>query len=376
MKKIGIITFHNSYNCGSMLESYAIQTIINRACGNAEIIDFSNDGQRDVYSVFFKNSSAKNIIKNLILLSHKKKIEFNNMKYEQFKDKNFILSDKYTDNTQLNDNNYSVVVAGSDQIWNITISDGDDAYFLPWVKRAKKVAYAPSFGAKKIVENTTVVEKYKNMINQFDALSIREENGRKWIKELCNKDVDVLLDPTLLLDKKDYEKIEDKSINPKEKYIFFYAPSFDRKICKYVKRISEKYDLKVITWSTKSYYLKFIKSFGFVLPEYEDPSVYLSLIKNAELVITTSYHGTIFSTIYKKKFIVVKNGGMYGNDDRVRTLLEQINMEDRLLSYEFKPEEDYLRPVNYENYDEKIKVLKLKSIKYIRENICLDKGEI
>lgn len=300
MKKIGIITFHNSYNCGSMLESYAIQTIINRACGNAEIIDFSNDGQRDVYSVFFKNSSAKNIIKNLILLSHKKKIEFNNMKYEQFKDKNFILSDKYTDNTQLNDNNYSVVVAGSDQIWNITISDGDDAYFLPWVKRAKKVAYAPSFGAKNIVENTTVVEKYKNMINQFDALSIREENGRKWIKELCNKDVDVLLDPTLLLDKKDYEKIEDKSINPKEKYIFFYAPSFDRKICKYVKRISEKYDLKVITWSTKSYYLKFIKSFGFVLPEYEDPSVYLSLIKNAELVITTSYHGTIFSTIYKK----------------------------------------------------------------------------
>lgn len=193
------------------------------------------------------------------------------------------------------------------------------------------------------------------MINQFDALSIREENGRKWIKELCNKDVDVLLDPTLLLDKKDYEKIEDKSINPKEKYIFFYAPSFDRKICKYVKRISEKYDLKVITWSTKSYYLKFIKSFGFVLPEYEDPSVYLSLIKNAELVITTSYHGTIFSTIYKKKFIVVKNGGMYGNDDRVRTLLEQINMEDRLLSYEFKPEEDYLRPVNQENYDEKIK---------------------
>lgn len=138
MKKIGIITFHNSYNCGSMLESYAIQTIYNRACGNAEIIDFSNDGQRDVYSVFFKNSSAKNIIKNLILLSHKKKIEFNNMKYEQFKDKNFILSDKYTDNTQLNDNNYSVVVAGSDQIWNITISDGDDAYFLPWVKRAKK----------------------------------------------------------------------------------------------------------------------------------------------------------------------------------------------------------------------------------------------
>lgn len=372
-KKIGIITFHNSYNCGSMLESYAILTVINNIIGNAEIINFSNDGQRNLYSVLFKNNSVKNIIKNILLLPHKKKIEMNNKKYEEFKLKNFILSREYSNNTELNDNDYKIVIAGSDQIWNITIEDGDDAYFLPWVKNAKKIAYAPSFGARNIMDYSTNPKKYREMINSFDFLSIREKNGSKWIKELCNKNVEVLLDPTLLLEKNDYEKLEYKEFEQKEKYIFFYSPSFDRKICKYVKQIANKYNLKVITWSAKSYYLKMIKTFGFVLADFENPSMYLSLIKNAELVMTTSYHGTIFSTIYRKKFIVIKNGGMYDNDDRVKTLLEQIHMENRLIPFEFDQNYNYLEEIDYSNYDKFLPELKKKSINYLKKSLMGDK---
>lgn len=369
MKKIGIMTFHNSYNCGSMLESYAIQTIVNKFSDNAEIINFSNVGQQKLYSVFFKNNSLKNILKNILILPHKNKIRINNLKYEEFKNQKFILSKPYSNIDDLKDDDYETVIAGSDQIWNITIVDGDDAYFLPWVKNARKVAYAPSFGAKNIMENTDDIEKYKNMINDFDALSIREKNGSKWIRALCDREVEVLLDPTLLLEKKDYEKLEYKDLNTKDKYIFFYSPSFDRKICKYVKQIADKYNLKVITWSAKSYYIKMIKSFGFELPDFENPSMYLSLIKNAELILTTSYHGTIFSTIYRKKFIVIKNGGMYGTDDRVRTLLEQIQMEDRLIPYKFEPNYNYLEDVDYSNYDKHLPKLKEKSIKYLKNNI-------
>lgn len=369
-KKIGIITFHNSYNCGSMLESYAIQIILKKLGAKVEIINFSNIGQRELYNVFFKNNSLKNVIKNIILLPHKNKLKINNLRYEEFKNKNFVLSKEYSTMDELSDKEYFAVIAGSDQIWNITISDHDDAYFLPWVKSAKKIAYAPSFGAKNIIEYTDNIDKYRDMINCFDALSIRENNGKKWLKDLCNKDVDVLLDPTLLLEKTDYEKIENIEIKPKYKYLFFYSPGFDKKICAFVKKISKKYNLKVITWSTKHYYLKNVKSYGFILPKYEDPSVYLSLIKNAELVITTSYHGTIFSTIYRKKFIVVKNGGMYGKDDRVRTLLEQLNMEDRLLAYDFDEEYNYLGEINYDNYDKYLSLLKKKSINYIENNIC------
>lgn len=369
MNKIGIITFHNSYNCGSMLESYAIQRAINKKGFESIIINYSNEGQKEIYSTFFKNNSLKNIIKNILIFPYKNRIDKNNERYEIFKNTNFNLTKPYSKKKELSDEDYTTVVAGSDQIWNITIEDGDDAYFLPWVKKARKVAYAPSFGSKNILKYTKEIDKYKSMINDFDALSIRENNGKKWIKDLCKKDVDVLIDPTLLLEKNEYEKIMDHSFINKEKYIFFYSPSFDRNICKYVKKIADKYKLKVITWSTKSYYIKHIKSFGFELTKYEDPSMYLSLIKNAELVITTSFHGTIFSTIFKKKFITVKNGSMYGDDDRVITLLNQLKLNDRLLPYDFDPNYNYLKEINYSFYDKELIKLKKKANDYLDKNL-------
>lgn len=371
MKKVGIITFHNSYNCGSMLESFAIEKILEKQGLDAKIIDFQSLEQKELYNIKFKNNSIRNIVKNIIIIPARKKLKNNNARYEAFKNKNFKLTKTYTKMEELNDKDFDVVVAGSDQVWNITIEDGNDAYFLPWVKNAKKVAYAPSFGAKNIMEHTSDTEKYKNFINDFDAISIRENNGQKWIKDLCDIDVPVLVDPTLLLEAEDYDLIKDDIITPKnEDYIFLYCPGFDREICKFVKKISEKYNLKVITWSTKSYYTKNIKSFGFELVECEDPAIYLSLIKNAKLVMTTSYHGTIFSTIYKKNFITIKNGGMYGSDDRVRTLLDQLDMNETLIPFEFDDNFDYLRDVNYKGYDEKMKKLKEKALTYINENIC------
>lgn len=368
MNKVGIITFHNSYNCGSMLESYAMQTIVEKRGAKPFMINFSNYGQQNLYSVFPKSKSIKEIIKNCLSIPAMKRIKNNNECYEKFKNENFNLTKRYVKMDEIEDK-FDVVVAGSDQIWNITIEDGDDAYFLPWVKKAKKVAYAPSFGSKNILKYSKNPQKYKKMIDDFDSVSIRENNGKKWIKELCNKDVDVLLDPTLLLTANDYENIIDKNFNVDGEYIFFYCPSFDKNICKFVKQISKKYNLKVITWSTKSYFYKLIERFGFELVPYESPNLYLNLMKNARLVITTSYHGTIFSTIYKKDFITVKNGGMYGDDDRVITLLKQLNMMEQLIPFDYDDEFDYLKKVDYSNYEKNIKNIKEKSINYIDKNI-------
>ena len=368
MKKVGIITFHNSYNCGSMLESYAIYKYLSNRKINTEIINFSGKGQKELYSIFSKNKDLKSIVKNILLLGHSNQIKFNNSKYIEFKNKNYKLSQEYTTGDIIKDE-YDIVVAGSDQIWNVTIKDYDDNYFLNWANNARKVAYAPSFGAKRLEKYVDDIEKYKKFLMNFDALSIRENNGQKWIKELINKDVPVLIDPTLLLEKKDYELIEDDNCKIKEKYIFFYSPSFNVDICKFVKKVADKYNLKVITWSTKSYYIKRIQRFGFELPKYESPSVYLSMIKNAELIFTTSFHGTIFSTIYRKKFFTIKNGEMYGDDDRVITLLNNIHYLDRLIPYKYDINKDYMKPINYDDYDKNIKSLQEKAKTYIYENI-------
>lgn len=370
--KVGIITFHNSYNCGSMMETFAIQRICQKMGHSVQIIDFSSEGQKELYSPFFRWNSIRNCIKNLLILPGLHCVRRNNLKYEEFKNKYFELSVKYSSDSILTDSNYDAVIAGSDQIWNITIKDYSPAYFLNWVRNAKKIAYAPSFGAKKISENTDNVEQFIDWLNDFDYLSIRENNGKLWLKEMLGKDVPILLDPTLLIDQEDYNSIEDSSLQPKCRYIFFYSPSFNPEICRLVQKVAQKYGLKVLTWSTKAYHYKLIKRFGFSLPEYESPSIYLNLIKNADLIFTTSYHGTIFSTIYRKNFFTIKNGDMFGNDDRVTTLLGQLSLEDRLIDYNFSDDFDYMEKPCYSRYEKNIVPLKLKSIDYLKKALSND----
>lgn len=369
MKKIGIITFHNSYNCGSMLETYAIHKLTEKLEFDSFVINFSSRGQQLLYSVFEKNKTLKSVVKNILIFPFYRQIKHNNDMYEKFKNDNFKLTEFTSNMKELDDDGFDFVIAGSDQIWNITIKDFDDAYFLPWVKTAKKIAYAPSFGSKNIMKYSNNPKKYISFLKAFDRLSIRENNGKKWIKEMTGIDVPVVLDPTLLLEKQDYEKVIDSSCTPKVPYIFFYSPGFDYDICRYVKQIAKQYHLKVITWSTKVYHIKLINFFGFDLPKYESPAVYLDLIKNAELVITTSFHGTIFSTIYQKRFITVKNGGMYGDDDRVITLLSQLGIMEQLIPPVFDDTFDYLKEVDYTEYHKNLKKLKKESLDYLKESL-------
>lgn len=369
MKKVGIITFHNSYNCGSMLESFAIHHYLLKRGVDNEIINFSNKAQQRLYGIYERNHSWKDIIKNIILFPHRRRLKYNNECYQTFQQKNFKMTKKTSDSSELKDKDYSVVVAGSDQIWNVTIIDFDDAYFLPWVENAKKVAYAPSFGARNILKYAKDSQKYKKYLDDFDALSIRENNGKKWLKDLTGKEVEVLIDPTLLLEAKDYDLILDRKYEIPGQYIFFYCPSFNKDICKFVKQVADFYHLPVITWSSKKYYIHHIKRFGFTIPKYESPAVYLTLIKHASLVFTTSFHGTIFSSIYKKKFFTLRNGDMLKEDDRVLTLLTSLDLTDRLIDYQFHPNFNYLQEVNYKNYDKKLKELQKKAKHYITETI-------
>lgn len=368
--KVGIITFHHSYNCGSMLQTFALQSMIKKLGFKCEIINFSNEGQKKVYSVLPEGKDLKNRIKRFILNSHKDQIETNFKSYENFIDKYFTLSkDEYTSMDSLTDDKYDFVIAGSDQVWNITIDDGDDAYFLPWVKKAKKIAYAPSFGARCIQNYANDVKKYKEYLNDFDYISIREENGKKWIKDLIGKNVPVLLDPTLLLDSEEYDEISLKNMNLPEKYIFYYSPGYLADINKLTKKISKKYNLPVIAFNAKTFYTKKMDLSSFKLPEIENPSSYLYLIKHASLVITTSFHGTIFSTIYNKKFWTIKNGEMAGNDDRVKTLMDKLELNDRMISMNFDKNFDYMKPINYNNYCELLKPLQEEAINYLIKSL-------
>lgn len=370
-KKVGIITFHASHNCGSMLQAYALQCFLEKQGYDARMIDFSSYGQQELYRLYNKNKSLKFVIRNLIFFFNRKRLKNTRARYDNFKKQYFNLTDFFVaDMNELSENtfdDYYAVVAGADQIWNTTINDYDDAYFLPFVKNAKRIAYAPSFGAKNPLEHAKDIDKIKGFLNDFNSLSIRENNGQKWIEKMIGKKVPVVLDPTLIIEKNDYDKITSTALNLPHKYIFYYSPSYSLKINKLVRKISKKYKLPVIAFNGKAFYLRGMNFSGFKLPDFEDPTAYLQLMKNSEMVITTSFHGSIFASIYHKKFWVVKNGGMFGEDDRVLTLMTQMNLCDRIISMDFDNNFDYMQPIDYKAYEENLEKSKAFSQNYLIE---------
>lgn len=368
-KKIGILTFHASHNCGSFLQSYAMQNIIKKRYGyNVEIINFSAKGQQELYSVFSKKKTIKSIVKNALFFTIRKQLKQIFNSYENFINKNLILSkQKYSTMEELKviDGMYDIYVCGSDQIWNVTCPDYDDSYFLPFLSPScTKVAYAPSFGAMRLEEHVDDIEKYKNYLASFNELSIREINGKKWLEELTNREVELVLDPTLLLDLQDYQKLE-QEVNINGEYIFYYSPRYYKEADKIVEKISKKYKYPVIMWNAKEWVLRGMIFKGFKLPENQNPGIYLSLIKNAKIVFTNSFHGAIFSSLYRKNFWVLKVGGMCGNDDRVFTLLKKINLLDRFLELDKFEEYDILKMPDYSKWDNEIEDIRKSSLEYL-----------
>lgn len=366
-KRVGILTFHHSYNCGSMMQAYALQTIVSRMGYRPSIINFSNEGQRRLYGTFFPVDSPKNVVKNAILLPRKARIERNNGAYERFMADHFELDGPVvSDPCMLTSDGFDAVIAGSDQVWNVTIDDGDDAYFLPWVRGARRVAYAPSFGAKNPREHSDNPQRYADYLTAFDAVSIRERNGQRWIRELAGLDVPVVLDPTLLLDACDYSALEQSVPGLPERYIFYYSPGYSTDINWLVERVSKKYGLPVVAFNAKHFYLNGMNlSSKFLLPSVESPATYLSLIKNASVVFTTSFHGTIFSTVYRKPFWTVKNGGMFGDDDRVLTLAATLGIEDRLCPIAFDDGIDYLSEPDWALFEDSLSAEREKSMAWL-----------
>ena len=364
-KKIGIMTFHASYNCGSMLQAYALQTYLHKHGYQPEIVDFSSEGQQQLYAVYNQERSLKGLVKNSVIFLHRNRIVRNNARYEAFKSEKFHLSQENTSRMDQLTTDCAAVIAGADQIWNITIADYDDAYFLPWVSTAKRIAYAPSFGARNPVEYAENIEKYKQYLLTFDSLSIREKNGCKWIEDMIGKKVPVVLDPTLLLEREDYAPITASELKLPEKYIFYYAPGYSKQINQLVKKISRKYRLPVIAFNSKSFYLRRLLLYGFRLPQAEDPTTYLQLMKNAAMVITTSFHGTIFGAMFERPVWTIMNGNMLGTDDRVKTLLTDCNLEDRLIQAEFSEELDYLKKPDYPTLWKRLSELRQASEEYL-----------
>ncbi len=330
-KKVGILTFSYSSNGGSVMQAMALQKTISSLDGfEASIINYTKNhyGKPIIgENVFYKPISAwtpKKIIRwTTGIISHPFKMrkfeKFFNKYYNNFAKRSYSREELVS----LNDV-YDKFVVGSDQVWNFGSSQVDDTYFLDFVTdNSKKISYAASFGQKNVPQEKR--ENVGKLISDFASISVREPNGVNIVSELTSRKATWVLDPSLLLSKEEYHKL---STPPKKKgYVYLYLKQDSKRLEEFAKKLAQAYGLKVIkvlnSWLCG-------KTGQPRLPV--GPHEWLGYIENADFVVTNSFHGICFSTIFEKEFYVdFLEKTPTATNSRLEGMLQQFNLSNRCI---------------------------------------------
>lgn len=375
MKKIAIMTWWNHANYGTALQVTAMSKVIEKLGYEVKVINYIPHGkvvtQECLKSVFKYIIERIKIIFNIMYVNHERNKLFNlflnkNLKFTRYCETSsdlFFLSSEFDG-----------IVCGSDQIWSP--SNFNSKYFLDFVEDNKKIAYAPSIGCS-YISDENIANEMSGLIGKFKHLSIRETKGAEIIKKLCNKVANVVLDPTLLLNKEEWlELLElNKSNNYKDDYIFCYFLGDNKKYWDCVKKISKKMNLsiKIVPMHKKDI------SFGDSV-EKCDPRDFIDLINNAKFICTDSFHGIAFAINFNKEFIAFKrfsDNSEKSQNSRIYNILNLFGLEDRLLEdVKFIP--NLTSKINYKFINDILDSEREKSKQFLSDalnDVCNEKSK-
>ncbi len=356
--KIGIITYHRAKNLGAMLQSYALQKTLEKYKGKCEIIDYRNEKMEESYKVkkIWECKSLKEKIKNILFM--KKNKAFEEVRKEFNEKVQTISTKKYNKNNIKEANNdYDLFVTGSDQVWNVKLNYDDENYFLNFAEdNNKKNSYAASFGTNKINEEQK--EKICNQLKTFNKISVREEEGKNVVRELTGRNSELVLDPTLLLNKYEWENMINNERIEKEKYIFVYVIAYTPTLLEFARKLGKERNCKVICFHTSYQKYRGMKNLTKVSPQ-----DFLNYIKNAEAVVTSSFHGMCFSINLQKEFYYELDENKVNNNSRLKTLATTLNLEDRRIING----KCINNRINYSEVTKKLEAERKKSIQFIEE---------
>lgn len=328
MKRVALLTIFQVPNYGSVLQTYATQRVLEKMGCQCDVINYRYPNHWHYAQGLPKRSLKAKMAGWLgVKPAHRKA-----NKLKKFIKEKLHLTREYADFADLRREDwlkkYDLVAVGSDQVWNTRFNKGDAAFVLSFLPdEMRRISIASSFASSKI-EDQYRPHFYRNL-SKFDALSVREENGRKIISELfsAKKEAEVLLDPTLLLGKEEWLELVPREMahpNKGRRYILLYGLyySFDPRpyIFQLVKYYKEKLDCDVIVLDGEP---RSCDKCSFEYINAMDSSVedYLNLFKHADLVITSSFHGTAFALNFERPFIsIISEGG----DDRMMSLLAMV----------------------------------------------------
>lgn len=307
MSKAGIITLFGEYNFGNRLQNYAVQEVLKRKGLEVETIKY------------MKKANEIPVINNEKDERRLKKFKKFNEQIK-FADKILYMDEEIPERLA---EDYDYIVLGSDQIWNYSFSSfACDKIMGGFIPKGKKFSFSASFGVDFLPQyGSKLYKDCQRNLKELKAISVREDAGKKIVEELTGReDVEVLIDPTMMLEKEQWESVMKKPENLKTNQ--FIVKSFLGNVSKQVEeelnRFAKEHNCEIIDISNKD-------------SEFYDmgPAEFLYLEKNALLVATDSFHACVFSILFSTPFVIFERedivASMYS---RIETLVKKFGLRD------------------------------------------------
>lgn len=357
--KIGIITFHDASNYGACLQAQATIAAFNIYVKDVEIINYTNKYRKGIYDPKQKIISSLRAfkLKDIILYTFGYYgIVSRNQNFRYYREKHLRISKNIIRNSkELNSFaiNYTTIVAGSDQIWNLKNNGADLNYLLKFSSnKHKTISLSSSMTSTSIPSN--ISKEFFALLKRIKHLSVRESETKFLIEEKLKIKVEETLDPVLLFDRDYWDQFISKKIKIKN-YDLVYVNNT---------RFFPKSRKQII--SIGSFHFKHIFSPSVRILNNHGPSEFIYLIKNANFVHTSSFHGVIMCLIYNKPFNVYLSGDK-GRDSRIKNLLDKFD----LLNTAIWPNQKNVtgKNIDFSIFNSKIITLRNKTFNFIKNSI-------
>lgn len=359
--KIGIITQPLSRNYGGILQNYALQQTLIKLGHTPYTFDLDILFTWKDWTIRTLKSIVKLIIGRPYTFSQTPyAIETQEKILRSFVDKNIQLIEPRVKRLTVDPilkNNLDAIIVGSDQVWRPIYNYDIKDMYLYFAKdlNIKRIAYAASFGTDEWEYTEEQTQICENLAQRFDAISVREQSGVELCKKYFNIGVDFVIDPTLLLTAKEYNKLLMGIPESKSRYLFAYVLDKTEEKIKYVKTVAKDMGMDIV-----------IKGADAQLAVDDSIENWLSHFRNAEYIITDSFHGSVFSIIFNKPFVAL--GNKFRGVCRLNSLLGIFSLENRLVDL-YKNDTLPLDTPNWVEINDKINTHRNKSLEFLKVNL-------
>lgn len=348
MKKVLIFTKHSAYNYGAMLQAYALQKTVQDLDADCRIIDL----RQPKPSVLYSWRSPYGILKNIAYRLYKKDFIKTFSLFEKFIDL-YEKTERYDSEWDLYNNppQADIYISGSDQVWNpLKITEAAFLRFAP--KDKIRASYAASLGISYLPQgDRNLVSEY---IKDFDYISVREDTGKQILETLTDKNIETHIDPTLLRSKDDWAQLA-SDISIDGPYILCYILYRPKWLNKYLKKLHRKTKKKIVVISSDPcrniYHNKIIRHAG--------PKEFLGLLRGADFVVSSSFHGVALSIANEKPFYAIVNPDA---PSRISNLLEKLSLQSRVVNENYSL---HFSEIDYTGIREIVALEKQKAISYL-----------